>query len=294
MKDQRRECGAVVRRADGEGVGSWRMVLRLLSLSLFGSVVAWMMLANLGCEIWGLLRTSEIRFSPSQAVIFQPGQSGSNAATLWADIGSLGDDTELHATSWQIVGGIPDSLASVGLSSQSGPFTTISWKAAEASGLRAVGTFVDILEASTQLGVRATFQDPLFKAILGEGDKVMISRAAYLPIMVGIPKFDVEFWTADWGPDSAIVKLDFTGAQTNSYGYRFLWRVKYTTVSLGTAPVEPIVGDWNEYRPGVVEDQFSVGEEGKLLQGVTVWVDLVTMHGDTEVRKARRRFDVRY
>jgi len=145
---------------------------------------------NTGCEMMELLTTYTIQFSPPYFALTAPGQQGVVTATLkWST-----DETtrELEAQTWTVDSGLPPILESATWTpKQNSVFTDITLKcSSDESRFGASDLWAASSASSNMLGVKASFVEPVWNSLSG-GQKVVITRKAFLPLRTENPKVTV-------------------------------------------------------------------------------------------------------
>lgn len=191
------------------------------SLSL-AFVAVWILLGNLGCITFDLLSTFVIKFDPA---FFQlaPGKSGQVQATLeWAETRAL------DAKTWSVDSARPKVLDSATTSptADSG-YTNISLQCGtDPTVFNPDALWTASANSVYQVGVHASFVDPVWKSISG-GQEVVIGRRAYLPLRAGQAQMKVTMESINSNGPDTLFKIKVINALE---GYKYTWSgyYKYT------------------------------------------------------------------
>lgn len=180
----------LLKTASVKQVASW-----LLAGLPLGTVAAWLLLGNLACLTWDTFWAFSIQFDPP-FFMMEGGKKGAVEAEL-----SWSDTKTLEAKTWTVETR-PTVLAAASCSpSTESDSTTISLECGSDPSLFGPS---ELWTASTsgsyQLGIKATFVDPVWKSVSG-GQEVVLARRAYLPLRGGQSQFAVKM--TEKGRDSA-------------------------------------------------------------------------------------------
>ncbi len=151
-------------------------------------LVGWLYLGNLGCyAIWEDLNKFYIAFSPP-FVPASPGKSEKiRAELLW----SSGEPRPLEAKTWSPVPGWPKIVKNAICSpNANSTYTNLSLELSDAGSFGASDPWTASVANAYQVGVKATFVDPVWESLSG-GQEAVIARTAYLPIRSDMPRFVV-------------------------------------------------------------------------------------------------------
>jgi hypothetical protein len=180
-------------------------------------VTIWMLLGNLGCITWDLFSTFVILFNPAFFEV-APGRSGNVDAELqWAEA------RPLEVKAWKVDSNLPRVLDSATCNpTADSEVTHISLKCgSDPTVFNAETLWTASTNSVYQLGVKASFVDPLWKSLAGQ--EVVIGRRAYLPMRYGQSQMTV---TADGRNDYG--DIIFRISVTNPLeGYKYTWSGYY-------------------------------------------------------------------
>jgi len=149
-------------------------------------VAAWLILGNLGCSAWDAIWRYYIEFD-TEVFLMEPGKKGTVKATLyWAD-----EDKTLDAKAWTVESR-PEVLAAASCSpSGDSDVTTVSIEcSSDASLFGPNEVWNTAASRNSQLGVKASFADPVWKSVAGQ--EAVIGRRAYLPLFGGMASMYAE------------------------------------------------------------------------------------------------------